>query len=121
MKYLARIGCQLGFSAMLALPAWLAAQNGSPQPRTNIETPHQILVTGCLKRGNQPGTFVISDQNGTTWELVSDTSGIDLAQHIFHSVSIGGKEVPVPQKAGGAPEHELRVVSLRVLSRSCTR
>jgi len=78
-------------------------------------------VRGCLKRGNQAGTYVISDQNGTTWELVSGSNDVDLSKHIFHSVTLTGKEVPVAEKPEEAPRHELRVLSLQVLSRSCTR
>lgn len=121
MNYFVRIRSRLGFAATtLVLASALSSQaqrtnEPTAEPPANITTSHQILVRGCLKRGNEAGTYVISDQNGTTWELVSGSSGVDLSKHIFHSVSIAGKEVPVP--AG----HELRVLSLQVLSRSCTR
>ncbi|HEY1730723.1 MAG TPA: hypothetical protein VGG15_03195 [Terriglobales bacterium] len=85
-----------------------------------------------MKRGNQPGTYVITDQNGTTWELISGSADIDLSKHIFHALSVGGKEVPPEQHQNsakppadnsqtGTQYHQLRVLTLQVLSRSCTR
>lgn len=131
MRFL-RIGYQLGFAAILAFGPSLHAQSeGNEQTAkapADAGTAHQILVTGCLKRGNQTGTYVITDRNSTTWELVSGSAEVDLSKHIFHAVSIAGKEVPPPQQENpatnqqpGSPVHELRVLSLQVLSRSCTR
>jgi hypothetical protein len=132
MKRFFKIGCRLGFAAVLVLAPSLFAQTanpqGDPKPPANIGTTHQILVTGCMKR-NPAGTYVITDRNGTTWELVSGSSDVDLSKHIFHAVSIAGKEVPSSQKADPGTQdaqndtsrHELRVLTLQVLSRSCTR
>jgi hypothetical protein len=134
MRYFFKIGCRLGFTAMLILAPSLFAQTDHSQadeqtakPPANIHTTHQIFVTGCLKRGNQPGTYVITDQNGTTWELVSGSANVDLSKHIFHAVSIAGKEAPTspqsdsPNQGQEAVLHKLRVLTLQVLSPSCTR
>lgn len=131
MRFL-RLGCQLGFAAILAFgPALHARSEGNEQTAkapADVGTAHQIFVTGCLKRGNEAGTYVITDRNSTTWELVSGSADVDLSKHIFHAVSVAGKEVPPPQQENPAtnrqtssPIHELRVLSLQVLSRSCTR
>ena len=73
---------------------------------------------------------MLTDHNGKTWTLVPGNSGIDLSKNIFHVVTIAGKEVPLPQEhgAGEATENSqnishvaLRVLSLDVISRSCTR
>jgi hypothetical protein len=131
-----KIGYRLGFAATLILAPSLFAQTDHSQadeqtakPPANINTTHQILVTGCLKRGNQPGTYVITDQNGTTWQLVSGNADVDLSKHIFHAVSVAGKEVPTSPQSDSRkqspqannPLHELRVLTLQVLSPSCTR
>lgn len=133
MNYFVRIGCRLGFAAVLILAPSLFAQTASPQgnakPPANIGATHQILVTGCLKRRNQPDIYVITDRNGTTWELVSGSADVDLSKHIFHVVSIAGNEVPPSRQLDSGTQdeqtdisrHELRVLTLQVLSRSCTR
>ncbi len=136
MRRFLKIGYWLGFAAALILAPALLAQTQTPpgdeqtaKPPANIHTTHQLLVTGCLKRGNQPGTYVVADLNGTTWQLVSGNPDVDLSKHIFHAVSLTGKEEPVSQPSGSpAPSsqpnaslHQLRVLTLQVLSRSCTR
>jgi hypothetical protein len=72
---------------------------------------------------------VSTDRNGTTWELVSGSADVDLSKHIFHVVSIAGNEVPPSRQPESGTQdeqndisrHELRVLTLQVLSRSCTR
>lgn len=118
MQQLFRAAFSLAFAALSGTTA--GAQLA--QPPATLGTHHQVVVTGCIKRGNQPDTFVISDQNGTTWELVSGASGVDLSKQIFHSVSITGNEAPSHQKKSAETvQHKLLVLSLQVLSRSCTR
>lgn len=124
--------------AVIGLGPAIRAQNTAtesgqqaPSPPANINTPHQILVTGCLKRGNEAGGYYIKDQNGKTWELVSGSSGIDLSAHVQHAVTITGKEVTTPkdqeaakqpsESAEGNPHSDLRVLTLKMLSPSCTR
>ena len=99
------------------------AQSAGPPPGSA----HQIEITGCLKRGNQPGTYSITDANGSTWNVIAGDSGTDLSKHIFHVVAIAGTEAAVP-KSGDANSSQqaerlpqLRVLSLRMLSNSCTR
>ncbi len=91
--------------------------------------PLQILVSGCLKRGNQSGEYYLSDQNGTIWKLTS--SSVNLAEHVQHSVTVTGKPISNPQppadngQAGKTessnPQPGLRVLTLKMLSSSCTR
>lgn len=131
MNDFVKIVYRLGFAAALLATLFstqAASSQDNAKPPANITPTHQILVTGCLKRGNQSGTYVITDQNGTTWELVTGNADVDLSKHIFHAVSIAGKEVPTQPPHSSSqdaqasnPLHELRVFSLQVLSRSCTR
>ncbi len=128
MKHFFRLGCRLGFAVyLLVAPLLLAQSEGNEQTVKPPGTTHQILVTGCLKRG-QAGRYVITDRNSTTWELVSGSADVDLSKHIFQAVSIAGKEVPPSQQQNPSTNpqtdtshHVLRVLSLQVLSRSCTR
>ena len=82
----------------------------------------QVQATGCLRRGNDGG-YYLKDRNGLAWALSSST--VDLSQHIMHSVSITGK-ITKPQagetdSSGGKPSPSLEVLTLTVLSPSCTR
>ena len=121
--------------AFLALASLLIAQSASAQNGQSDATagrtaspPLQILITGCLKRGNAAGEYSIADQNGTVWKLTSTT--VNLAEQVNHSVSVGGKPVVTPRQAEnnasggqteGRPQPTLRVLNLKMLSNSCTR
>jgi hypothetical protein len=128
----------LTLSACIAFAAAAFAQTGAGQnppqsahPPANIGMPHQLALTGCLKRGNAAGTFALTDQTGKTWTLISGSSDVDLSKHIFHVVTVGAKDIPPSQQheaAGQAAEDSqspprlaLRVLTLEVVSRSCTR
>jgi hypothetical protein len=100
-------------------------------PPGTVTTPLQISVTGCLKKGHEAGGYFITDQNGTTWELTP--GNVNLAEQVNHSVQIAGKPITATAKqeakmgadekteAAGNKVHDLRVVSLKMLSPSCTR
>ena len=95
-----------------------------------MSPPLQMAVTGCLKRSNDGG-YRITDQNSTTWLLTSNT--LDLAEHLNHVVTVTGKPAPTPQQpeanssqvgttdAATKPSPGLRVLTLKMLSNSCTR
>ena len=108
------------------------AQSGqSPANPPRVMTPPlQILVTGCLKRSSDGG-YYLTDSNGTTWQLSSNS--LNLGDHVMHVVSVAGKpdslgkaEQSPNQPAGKSqPEnnavHSLRVMTLKMVSNSCTR
>ncbi|MGB8889695.1 MAG: hypothetical protein WCC87_23430 [Candidatus Korobacteraceae bacterium] len=124
-------------SVMFLIPTpLLAAQSGSQNaqsgasPGGTVTTPLQVAVTGCLRRGGESGGYYISDQNGTTWKLTS--SSVNLAEHVQHSVMVTGKPIANTQEqgsnnqgskteAGSKAQPSLRVLTLKVLSPSCTR
>ncbi len=122
---------------LLAFCPLLAAQSGGAQtsppgasPGGVATTPLQIAVTGCLKHSHETHTYFIADQNGTIWKLTS--SAVNLAEHVNHSVMVTGKPIAADNEQGsnaqagkagdGAkPQPSLRVLTLQLLSPSCTR
>ncbi len=109
------------------------SQNNPPAagPGGAAGTHLQIAVTGCLKRGHENGGYYITDQDGRTWELIAN--GVDLAEHLNHSVTVSGKpmnastqreankEQSEKAEGGGNPHFDLKVMSVKMLSPSCTR
>jgi len=109
-----------------------AAQSGQQpaNPPRMATPPLQILVTGCLKRTSDGG-YSLTDSNGVTWQLSSNS--VNLGDHVMHVVSVAGKpgtlaksEQSPSQPAGnqeppGKSAHALRVITLKMLSNSCTR
>jgi hypothetical protein len=104
-------------------------QNSQSGPGRTVRTPLQINITGCLKKNAETGGYYISDQNGRAWELSSKK--VDLAAHLFHTVSVSGHPasatIPPEGKSetGEKPEGKqplsLDVVELTMISNSCTR
>jgi hypothetical protein len=119
----------LGLSLHAQSTATPGGQSDTNPPRT-ASPPIQIAVTGCLKRGNEGG-YRLTDRNGTTWQLTSDT--VNLAEHLNHSVTVTGKPATTAKQQeasgqqggtaepGSKPSPGLRVLTLSMLSNSCTR
>jgi hypothetical protein len=107
------------------------SQNSQANQSRTVRPPLLVNVTGCLKKGSEPGRYYLTDENGRTWELSSKK--VDLATHVFHVVSLFGHPTPGPkpqegkseegQKAesGGNLSFGLDVTELTMLSPSCTR
>ena len=116
-------------SSMLA-SAQASGPAGNAQashPPANITMPHQLTLTGCLRRDSN-GVYSLTNENGKTFDLVSGSDTVDLSKHVFHAVSVTGKESPKaapPVATEGSqqspPPAVLRVLTLEVLSNSCTR
>ncbi len=122
----------LGLSAQSSETQSGQTQSGQPQanPPRMATPPIQILVSGCLRRGHDGG-YYISDRNGITWALSSTT--VDLSAQVMHAVTVTGKPTglaqPPPQSnqpsgnaaGGGGSQHGLQVLTLKMLTNSCTR
>jgi Protein of unknown function (DUF5818) len=77
--------------AILCSAAWLQAQDPSSQSShpTSAQAgaaSSQTSVEGCLQSSN--GTFTLTDNAGTTYQLQGDTS--KLSKHVGHQVQITG-------------------------------
>src|SRR5206468_86951 len=49
---------------------------------------HAKTVTGCLQKGDEPGEFSITSEDGKTWGLRS--TNVKLDQHVGHQVTVTG-------------------------------
>ena len=113
---------------------WLYAQdnpqNSQPNQGRKVTNPLLVNVTGCLKKSAATGGYYVSDEQGRTWELTSKK--VDLAKHIFHTVSVSGHPSSGPQTPegkseqgrtpeGGSQRFALDVTELEMVSNSCTR
>jgi hypothetical protein len=85
-------------------------------------------VTGCLQKGDEPGEYSITGENGKTYGLRS--KAVNLSQHLGHKVTITGTLRPesAEKEKGEAEEHEkketaeagdIRVTGLKMVSEQC--
>jgi hypothetical protein len=90
-------------------------------------------ITGCIAQGSSSDKFVLNGNDGSTWDLKSDT--VALADHVGHTVTIKGnvsnvtmhnmkEEAKDAASSAGMKktndEHgDLQVASVKMVSKSC--
>jgi hypothetical protein len=80
-------------------PMSAAAQGkigNNPPSQKELEAPHhdpqEAVATGCLYRRDRPGDFALTTRDGKLYYVESST--VDLAAHVRHTVTITGTFVP---------------------------
>ena len=88
------------------------------------EAPKEHSMTGCLKKGTEADTFMLTDVEGTgpkTIGVVSSTA--NLAPHVGHKIEVTGTAVPakdaemdskVPKAA-----HYMKLTAIKMMSPTC--
>ena len=91
-------------------------------------TSGKTSVTGCLQKGDEPGEYSITGEDGKTYGLRSNA--VDLSQHLGHKVTVTGELRPesAERGKGEAEEHgkkeaaevgDIRVTDLKMVSEKC--
>src|SRR5439155_10460491 len=111
------------FVFALALGAYLPTASAQEKMAGGKTT-----VTGCLQKGDEPGEFSITGEDGKTWGLRS--SNVKLEEHVGHKVTVTGsvhheskthekaeekKEGQMEKAAGKEEYRDLRVTSLKMV------
>ena len=107
-------------------PVALIAQTAAPEKKAEKSQ----TVTGCLQKGDEPGEFSITGEDGKTWGLRS--TSVKLDEHLGHKVTVTGstthetkaeekKEGQVENAASKAEYADLTVTSLKMVSESCSK
>jgi hypothetical protein len=107
------------------------AQGTAPEKEKKAEksAPTQS-VTGCLQKGDEPGEFSITGEDGKTWGLRS--TSVKLDEHLGHKVNVTGstthetkaeekKEGQVEKAASKTEYADLTVTSLKMVSETCSK
>lgn len=114
-------------------PLALHAQEGTVQERQADKAKqkpahHTQTVTGCLQTGDEAGEFSLISEDGKTWGL--ESSSVKLDEHVGHKVTVTGsimheskaqekKEVQVENASSKEEFADLRVSSLKMISKTC--
>src|SRR5438067_2567498 len=122
MQKLVRLFILLAFA--LALVAY-----GTPRASAQEKTAGgKTTVTGCLQKGDEPGEYSITGEDGKTYGLRSRT--VKLSEHLGHKVTVTGTLRPesAEKEKGKAAEHgkkeaaeagDIRVADLKMVSDKC--
>jgi hypothetical protein len=68
---------------LTVLGTWAVAQDTPSKSKSDVRT-----VTGCLSKGDSANEFLLTGDDGSTWEVRS--SRVALADHVGHTVTATG-------------------------------
>jgi hypothetical protein len=120
-------------TAVLALCAsWVFAQDTSSQSNSKSDV---RTITGCLSKGDSANEFLLTANDGSTWEVRS--SRVALADHVGHTIAATGvvsnaKAHNLKEDAkqaatdtGATKQHaehgHLKITDVKMVSDSCQR
>ena len=111
MKYL--IVMALLVSGAIALAMGARAQ----------DAPKEHSMTGCLAKGTEAGTFMLTDLEKGPKSVGIVSSTANLAPHVGHKVELTGTAVPAKDaeadsKVPKAP-HYMKITAVKMLSPTC--
>jgi hypothetical protein len=76
--------------------------------------PTEHSMTGCLAKGDDAGTFKLTNLEKGPKEVVIAETTANLAPHLGHKVEITGVAVPGKDKT-----HTMKVTAVKMISASC--
>ena len=86
--------------------------------------PKEHSMTGCLQKGAESNSYVITDVEGKgpkTIGVVSSTA--NLAPHVGHKIQVTGTAVPAKEaeaeKNVPKAEHYMRLTAIKMISSTC--
>ncbi len=88
------------------------------------EAPKVHKMTGCLKAGSAPGTYMLTDLAAGPKSVGIVSSTVNLAPHIGHKVEITGTAVPEAEakkenKDVPKAPHYMKVTAMKHISTTC--
>jgi hypothetical protein len=123
-KSLDEVGATLVFTSSLGLRTGLAQTQSAKEPAKAIS------ITGCLVRGDEPKEVWLAEKDGTIYGL--ESSKIELIAHLGHKVIVRGYVLPEGKEQPGEEAHkqnktgkgetaDFRVLTLKMISTTCTQ
>jgi len=86
--------------------------------------PKEHSMTGCLQKGAEPNTYMVTDVEGKgpkTIGVVSSTA--NLAPHVGHKIEVTGTAVPAKdaetEKNVPKAEHYMKLTAIKMISTTC--
>ena len=100
--------------ALIVLSAFVASVLGCGLQAQAQGAPGEHSMTGCLAKGDDTGTFKLTDLEKGPKEVVIAETTANLAPHLGHKVEITGVVVPGKDKA-----HTMKVTAVKMISAKC--
>ena len=123
-------GLWMKLFATLVFASSLGLRIGLAQTQSGKKRPKPVSVTGCLVKGDEPKEVWLAEKDGRIYGL--ESSKIELNAHLGHKVTVRGYVLPEGKKEageGGQTQNEagknetadFRVLTLKMISTTCTR
>ena len=86
--------------------------------------PKEHSMTGCLQKGTEPGTYMVTDVEGTGPKSIGIVSSTpNLAPHVGHKIEVTGTAVPPAdaEKDAKVPKapHYMKLTAIKMISATC--
>jgi len=105
-----KLAIRILFIAIMAVPGISVGQD-------NKDTSQQI-ATGCLRKGATEKAYLLTDEDGKTWDLRS--KAVSLSPHVGQIVTVTGTIPSEPKNSNDtSPQNHLLVAKLDVVHESC--
>jgi hypothetical protein len=88
------------------------------------QAPKEHSMTGCLKKGDDAGTYMVTDVEGNGPKSIGIvSSSANLAPHVGHKIEVTGTAVPKAEaeadpKVPKAP-HYMKLTAIKMISPTC--
>jgi hypothetical protein len=116
--------------ATLVFTCALGLRTGFAQTQSGKEPPKASSVMGCLVKGDEPKEVWLAQKDGRIYGL--ESSKIDLNAHLGHKVIVtgyglpegkeeSGEETQKKNKTGKRETADFRVLTLKMISATCTQ
>ena len=116
--------------ATLVFASGLGLWTGFAQTQSGKEPPKASSLTGCLVKGDEPREVWLAQKDGRIYGL--ESSKIELSEHLGHKVIVTGYVLPEgKEEAGVEPQKknktgrretaDFRVLTLKMISTTCTQ
>lgn len=103
----------------LAVACMLAFAQGAKTQ----DAPKEHSMTGCLRAGTAPNTYMLSDLEKGPKSVGIVSSSANLAPHVGHKIEITGTAVPAKDAEADAnvpkAPHYMKVTSIKMVSATC--
>jgi hypothetical protein len=129
---LIRLSLCLILATLTASFALAQDKDGDSKSKGDVRT-----ITGCLTKGDSADEFVLTANDGSTWEVRNSKSGVDLASHVGQTVTAQGvvsnakahnmkEDAKDTAKDSGMKKNNsehghLKVTDVQTVSESCSR
>ena len=86
--------------------------------------PKEHSMTGCLQKGTEPNTYMVTDVEGKGPKTIGVvSSGANLAPHVGHKIEVTGTAVPAKdveaEKNVPKAEHYMKLTAIKMISTTC--